>query len=686
VCSRRDTRRQSVHRPLTHGCTAWNYNYHAISVRCFVSVLGDAMARGWPVVVVQVAFALACVVAGSHAALSQTGHNRPGIRLGLPGISIPGVVATSPTSLNLGRQGLSAALPGVNAAGVVTTNPAALSLSEKGFNANLPAVNAGGLVSTTPGAVSLTDKGVKTDLPGANVAGLVKTTPGVVNLDDKNLSATLPAVDVARDLVSVSKSSVNLNKEGLKADLPGVNVAHDLVSVSKSSVNLNKDGLKADLPGVSVADAINISGSSVTLDKEGLKANLPAANIADAITVSKSSVGLSKEGLKAVLPAVSAGDAISLPPAVLAINDKGASTKLPDITVGGKSLWSLPGGDVINHVSPITQLFANMGSAEAFASVDQLLNGLAFGNDAPSACAAVDASTLGPLATADISVWNALAVNRTDHDGYRINGENAASCGSTLAFQTMERTQLPGVLWDASSAFGFKKGTFHMGFSGGATESDTQVKATAALRDAGIAQAGSIRLRSWSISSFSLLTMDKWYAGSAFGSAWGRSESQNFVLGSDSDYDTSTFVAAGFVGTIIPLTETARFDVRGTLSYQRTVGEAHADSLGLAYSDHTIAAADAMLSARLFGVFRHDGMTIRPFIQAGITHHLSYNNHLEIDGVAFTMQEADTTIFTATGLDFELDRTLQFSVGVRHEQSRDAESVTGRFGLSLRLN
>lgn len=674
-----------MHRPLTHGCTAWDYNYHAISVRCFVSVLGDAMARGRPVVVVQVAFALASVVAGSHVAFGQT--SRPGIRLGLPGINIPGVITTSPTSLNLGSQGLSAALPGVSAVGVVTTNPTALSLSEKGLTVNLPEVNAGGLISAAPAAISLTDKGLKAGLPGVRAGGdLISVSKSALSVDNNGLSANLPGVNVARDLVSISKSSVNLSKEGLKADLPSVNVARDLVSVSKSSVNLNKEGLQANLPGVSVADTIAISKSSVTLNKEGLKADLPGVNIADAIAVSKSSVGLGKEGLKAELPAVSAGGAVSIPPVLLAINDNGASTKLPNVTVGGKSLWSLPGGDVINLVSPITQLFANMGSAEAFASVDQLLNGLAFGNDAPSACAAIDASTLGPLPTADISVWNALAATRTDHDGYRVNGENGASCGSTLPFQTMERTQLPGVLWDASSAFGFKKGTFHMGFSGGATESDTRVKATAALRDAGIAQAGSNRLRSWSISSFSLLTMDKWYAGSAFGSAWGRTESQNFVLGSDSDYDTSTFVTAGFIGTIIPLTETARFDVRGTLSYQRTVGEAHADSLGLVYSDHTIAAADAMLSARLFGVFRHDGMTIRPFIQAGITHHLSYNNHLEIDGVALTMQEADTTIFTATGLDFEIDRTFQFSVGVRHEQSPDAESVTGRFGMSLRLN
>jgi len=617
------------------------------------------MARGRPVVVVQVALVLAYAVAGSHAAFGQTGHNQPGIRLGLPGINIPGVATISPTSLTLGTQGLSATLPGISAAGVVTTNPAGLGLDDKGLNANLPRVNAAGLVKTTPGAVSLSDTGLKADLPG---------------------------VHVARDLVSVSKSAVSLDKDGLKADLPGVNVARDLVSVSKSAVSLDKDGLKADLPGVNVArDLVSISKSAVSLDKDGLKADLPGINIADTIAISKSSVSLDKEGLKADLPGVIASDAVSLPSIPLTINTKGGSAKLPNVKIGDRSLWSLPGGDVINYVSPTTQLFANSGSAEAFASVDQLLNGLAFGNDAPSACAAVDASTLGPLPAADISVWNALAVTRTDHDGYRISGENGASCGSTLPFQTVERTQLPGVLWDASSAFGFKKGTFHMGFSGGATESDTQVKASAALRDAGIAQAGSNRMRSWSVSSFSLLTTEKWYAGSAFGSAWGRTESQNFVLGSDSDYDTSTFVAAGFVGTIIPLSETARFDVRGTLSYQRTVGEAHADSLGLVYGDHTIASADAILSARLFGVFRHDGMTIRPFIQAGITHHLTYSNTLEIDGIAFTMQEADTSIFTATGLDFEIDRTLQFSVGVRHEHSADSESVTGRFGFSWNL-
>jgi len=438
----------------------------------------------------------------------------------------------------------------------------------------------------------------------------------------------------------------------------------------------NNQSIRLGVPGINILGVVNTTPTSVDLGSQGVNATLAGINAGGVVTTSPAAIGLNGSGLKADLPTVNIG-----------IDDKGViPPKLPDIKVGDKSLWTLSDRDIINHVSPVTQAFAGVGSAEAFAPVEQLLNGLAFGNDAPSACASVDASGLGLLPAADVWAWNAFAAGRTDHDGYRVSGSNGASCGSTLPFQTVERTQLPGVLWDASSAFGFKKGTFHMGFSGGATDSDTLVRASAALRDAGIAQAGSTRMRSYSLGGFSLLTKESWYAGSAFGGAWGRAESQNFVVGSDSDYGTSTFVAAGFVGTIIPLTDTARFDIRGTLSYQRTVGEAHVDSLGLVYGDHVIEAADAMISARLFGVFRQDEMVIRPFIQVGVTHHLTYGNQLEIEGAAFTLEEADTSVFGAAGLDFEISNTLQLSVGVRHDRSPDLESVTGRLGFSLRLN
>jgi outer membrane autotransporter protein len=206
------------------------------------------------------------------------------------------------------------------------------------------------------------------------------------------------------------------------------------------------------------------------------------------------------------------------------------------------------------------------------------------------------------------------------------------------------------------------------------------------LLDAGIVYAGAARLTSTMVGGYSLLSSGNWYLGSAIGSAWGRNESRDFVLGSTSDYDTSTFVAAGILGNVVPINDNLRFDVRGTLAYQRTVGDAHVDSLGIAYGEHAIEAANATLSGRLFGLFRQGALTIRPYLQAGITHRLHYDNEVEIDGVGFIFEDSDTSIFAATGLDFDIDRSLQLSAGVRHEHSSDVDSLTARFGVVLKLN
>lgn len=571
------------------------------------------MARGRPVVVGQVAFVLAYFAAGPLVAIAQTGQNSLGLKLGLPGIRLPGVVVTTPTSISLDRDGLAATLPGANVAGLITTTPTSASVSGKGAAVVLPGASVSNLATVSPASVNLSRNAAQVVLPGASVTGLATVTQTSISLDNKGANVVLPGANVA-DLLSVTPASVSLNGNGATVSLPGANVAN-LVAVAPAVVSLNKQGTTIALPDIDVAGASVVAG--------------PVLNV---------------------------------------------------------SPVTLPASELLNQVSSAANLFAGMGSTQVFAPVEQMLASLAFGNDGPGMCTSAEASPLGPVQSADIWAWNSTVVGRTDHDGYQLNDRDGNTCGAPLPFQTLERAQLPGVLWDASSAFGLKKGTLHMGLSGGAVAADTQVKANAALRDSGIAQAGTTRLQSWSVGGFSLLTMDKWYAGSAFGGSWGRTESQNFVMGSDSDYDTSTFVAAGFVGSIVPLTDTVRLDVRGTLSYQRTVGDAHVDSLGVVYGDHVISAADAMLSGRLFGVFRQDGLTIRPFIQGGVAHHLSYGNNLEIGGIAFTLQEADTTIFAATGLDFEIDKTLQLSVGVRRDHSPDSDSVTGRFGFSLRLN
>jgi hypothetical protein len=474
-------------------------------------------------------------------------------------------------------------------------------------------------------------------------------------------------------------------------------------------------GLAVGLSSLSLSGAVVTTPASIGISRSGINTVLPGIALSSLATVTPTSINVSSQGTGVVLPAVSVTNLAAIGSATVNVAGGKATVGLPGVNVAGLSLATTPlavdlsgqgplvdvpavnvtppgsnGGSALSQVSPIAQLFADLGSAGVLGPIENLLNGLAFADIAASApgCAATDSGALAPLPVSNIWMWSASTVRSSEHDGFQVAkaGYDGGECGSSLPTLALEQTNLPGVLWDASSAFGLKRGTLHLGFTGGPTETDTQIKASAMLRDAGVARAGAVKLTSWSAGAFSLVTSEGWYAGSAFGGAWGRTESRDFVLGSASEYDTSTFVAAGLVGTIVPLTETTRFDLRATLTYQRTVGEAHFDTLGISYGDHTIEGANAVASGRLFGIFQLGDATIRPFLQAGVTHHLSYDNTLTIDGVAFSLDQADTSLFLATGLDFEMSKTLQFSLGVRQDFSGDTDAFAGRFGLSARLN
>jgi hypothetical protein len=285
-------------------------------------------------------------------------------------------------------------------------------------------------------------------------------------------------------------------------------------------------------------------------------------------------------------------------------------------------------------------------------------------------------------------MWNAVTVGTTDHSGYQFqaNGGGGAVTGSTLPIRSLDKAELPGVLWDASSPMGLKRGTLHLGITGGVAESDLDIGTNGLLLDAGIKQGGAADLRSWSAGGFALLTNGSWYAGSAVGGSWGHSVIDNYLSGASSNYDVSSFTSAFFLGTVLPLADTIRFDVRSTLGYQRTVGEAHADTLGIFYGEQTIEALSAGLSARLFGVLHQGDLIVRPYLQAGLAHRLHYDNGLQIGGIDFTFDDASTSIFAAAGIDFEINETLQLSAGLRQEHSPDYDSLSGRFGIVLNLN
>jgi len=375
---------------------------------------------------------------------------------------------------------------------------------------------------------------------------------------------------------------------------------------------------------------------------------------------------------------------------VLLVNLPGVSIVMPNLAkLAGLGTGVL--GTVLDQVAPVNQLFAAKTSANLISPVEQLIDSLtAIDVDNPNAAPANNQGETGlqPLAIPNLWMWNAITFGSGSHGGFSYTAQYGDSVvtGRTLPVSSSDRAELPGIIWDATQELGLRSGTLHFALTGGVSESDLDIEGDATLRSFGITDAGSASLRSWSVGGFALVTTRSWYAGTAIGGSWGESEGRNLVVGTASDYDVSCFTSALLLGTIVPIADTVRVDFRGTLGYQRTVGEAHEDSIGIDYSDHVIEAATGSLSARLFGVIRDGAVTARPYAQGGLAHRLHYDNALDIAGVGFTFTDADTSVFAAGGIDFEIDRTVQLSLGVRHDHSPDFDSTSARIGLLISVD
>jgi outer membrane autotransporter protein len=226
---------------------------------------------------------------------------------------------------------------------------------------------------------------------------------------------------------------------------------------------------------------------------------------------------------------------------------------------------------------------------------------------------------------------------------------------------------------------------FHIGISAGVSESQLDIRGDSTLRGLGITDVGSANIRAWSVGGFALLTTRAWYVGTAAGGSWGKAQTENAVIGAESDFDGSSLTSSLFVGTIVPLPQDLRIDVRGTLGYHRTQGDAHHDTLGIAYGEHVLEHLSGTLSARLFTVIPAGAHTLRPYVQAGVTHRFYYANDVNIQGVDFSFDDADTSLFAAGGIDLEINDWLQLSAGVRQDHSPDYDYVSGRFGVLLKL-
>ena len=398
------------------------------------------------------------------------------------------------------------------------------------------------------------------------------------------------------------------------------------------------------------------------------------------------------------LPGISLLNTSGLPPILnLPAGDNLLLINLPGISIVGPNLPALAGagdsvlGLLLNQVSGVNQLLANAVGLNLLGPFDQIIGGLIAG-DGPTT-SAPSAGNNGPLALvalplSNLWTWNAVTLGTGTHGGfnYKASFGDSVVSGSTLPIHSSNWSMMPGILMDASSPLGLKRGSFHLGISAGVSESDLEIRGDSTLRQLGITEAGSASIRAWSLGGFALLTTRAWYAGAAAGGTWGEAETENTLIGAKSDFDGSSVTSSLFVGSIAPLTQDLRVDVRGTLGYHRTQGDAHHDSLGVAYGEHVLEHLSGSLSARLFTVVHAGTYTLRPYLQAGVTHRFYYANDMQIEGVDFSFDDADTSLFAAGGIDLEISDRLQVSAGVRHDSSPDYGYLSGRFGILLKLN
>lgn len=425
------------------------------------------------------------------------------------------------------------------------------------------------------------------------------------------------------------------------------------------------------MPGLTVPGVTIQVGGTAVVALPGL--NVPSVNV------------LNTAGLPSSLN-------LPLNAAVLLVNLPGVSILAPalaQLSVLGNGALGL----VLNQVGQVDQLLAATIGANLLTPVDQVLNAVTSGGPAAqspwgaSGTFAVSGS-VAPLGVPNAWMWNSVTIGSSRHAGfhYQAGSGDGAAAGTAPSLRSVDKVNLPGVLWDASSSFGLRRGMLHVGVVGGVAESDVKIASNGYLRDAGIAQAGAAHLTSWSLGGFALVTTGSWYTAAALGGSWGRSEVDNLLLGATSDYRTSGFTSAWILGTIVPITSTIRFDLRGSLGYQHTVGESHVDTLGIGYGEHVVETVNGSLSGRVFGVLRQDSVTIRPYLQAGLAHRFHQHNALQVEGVGFTFDDADTSMFAATGIDLEVGESLQLTIGGRRDHSADFDSLSARFGVALRLN
>jgi hypothetical protein len=281
-----------------------------------------------------------------------------------------------------------------------------------------------------------------------------------------------------------------------------------------------------------------------------------------------------------------------------------------------------------------------------------------------------------------LSMFMVSGVKSLSHDGF--DTTSLLGNGTTPAYDETDYGLTLGVRWDASSHFDLAPNSLTFGVIGNYTHTDLDFGTNAALAPF-LDKSGQADVDSWSVGTFGLVTDGRKYGLLTLNATFGSPDTENFALASTAEYNTFGIAASAISGVLIPVGG-ATLDLRGGLTFISASGDDYTDSAGVHFRDAELEEISGELSARLFQVVRFESGTLRPFIQGGLSQRLHYSNEVEVEGVTFSFEDADTTVFARAGVDFEIDRSLQAYLAVRGDVNESLEAITGQVGLTFKID
>jgi hypothetical protein len=285
----------------------------------------------------------------------------------------------------------------------------------------------------------------------------------------------------------------------------------------------------------------------------------------------------------------------------------------------------------------------------------------------------------------ELSMFAVSGVTKLSHEGFEASSSLGGANGRTPDFEEVDYGFTLGLRWDASRHFGLDPNVLTVGLLANYTHTDIDIGTNDVLSDF-FDKTGRAEMDSWSVGTYGLITDGVKYGLVTVTTTIGSPTTENLVLASTADYDTVGVAASAISGVLVPVGGGAKLDLRGGFNFISASADDYTDSAGIRFSDAELEEISGTISAKLLHVSKFESGSLRPFIQGGLTHRFHYRNEVDVQGVTFAFDDADTIYFARAGLDFEIDRAIQAYVAVRGDKSESLEAISAQVGLTFKMD